>query len=670
MSIQLYINDQLADIGEQKPIYIKQVNDFSDIKTRETNYSLNIKLPKTARNRNIFELAGEKQDNSSAPYRKLNVRYIVDGVEIVGKGQGFLQSADADAYNFNFKDGNINFYDAIKDLTVNDILIERQNDLKHTKTVSAVIESFKENSPYVYAIADYGGEFLAWAETHNGKRKRINIDYLIPSISVEWLFKFIFNRVGFTYSIPEGIIENKYITISDAFKSISDEKNQTPIVKQSGLFRGMRSYNFATGKTHVHFYDGSNTKKIFGEFSTNQESGTFIIKIKSENLTDYSKYKLAIERGHINEEGFFNTDDFSYETYLQIKPDNGRKYIDDKIIIPNELSGDDISRGRRVAYKIALVVDGRDGRRPNYPAREQNFEGWVSSPAINWDLEVAFIPRQEIVFSSLFSNLKVVDFLKAIMTLYGLTPFVDQQTLNTNEVIFRTMKERINDAPVIDWSDKKFRLIHTDFKFSNLGQENNFRYKYTEEDADYYDGKYLIPHEGLERNVEIKNLFFAPVEQVKSDISIRHWLYKFPLWEKEIKEIPPKNEDEKPTFEISYKEKKGRFFIFRAEHSRSESIGLVSKATKTTAVTTGFKIASFSELSFDYLLNEYYGYFKKLTNKMKVLKIQIQLNPLEVRDLDLYSRVYIRALGSEFIINKIKYQARGLSEVELIKISK
>jgi len=65
------------------------------------------------------------------------------------------------------------------------------SEINHEKNLTTVIDSFT-NENYRYIINDYGGK------THLPSDK-INVDYLVPSVRVKYLWDKIFSTFGFNY---------------------------------------------------------------------------------------------------------------------------------------------------------------------------------------------------------------------------------------------------------------------------------------------------------------------------------------------------------------------------------------------------------------------------------------------------------------------------------------
>ena len=76
MQVEIYINEVKLDTSAVTEIAeTRQVNDFFDIKDRQTSYTNSFKIPKTPRNVSILNGLGMTANTSLTPYRvqKINI---------------------------------------------------------------------------------------------------------------------------------------------------------------------------------------------------------------------------------------------------------------------------------------------------------------------------------------------------------------------------------------------------------------------------------------------------------------------------------------------------------------------------------------------------------------------------------------------------------------------
>jgi hypothetical protein len=118
-TIQLFLNDQLADVSEDSPIALTfQINDLSEVKNQQGNTSNQFKLPLTQNNRVILGYADDIgiTDTLSAPqipYTQLSARVIQNGIEILPNAIAEVNEIDDDTASITILSGNVDFFDAL-----------------------------------------------------------------------------------------------------------------------------------------------------------------------------------------------------------------------------------------------------------------------------------------------------------------------------------------------------------------------------------------------------------------------------------------------------------------------------------------------------------------------------------------------------------------------------
>jgi hypothetical protein len=69
------------------------------------------------------------------------------------------------------------------------------------KDVATVVNTFTATTlPYKYILADYNGQATYTSTSGGTSATTINVDYLVPSVKVSYLWDNLFSTYGFTYS--------------------------------------------------------------------------------------------------------------------------------------------------------------------------------------------------------------------------------------------------------------------------------------------------------------------------------------------------------------------------------------------------------------------------------------------------------------------------------------
>ncbi|QQM25273.1 hypothetical protein [Elizabethkingia sp. M8] len=192
MITQIWVNGQEVDVYSNTDIkFTYQVNDIAEVKDRQANYTNSFNLPRTANNIRIFEGLGEPSDSSTIPYNKISCQLALDGFDLITKGWLNITETTDNEYKIHVYSGLINFFKEIESKNLSDLGLE----IAHNKTVQSVKDSV-DNDKYRYIWADYNGRLT----TQVGSTT-LNIDQLVPSVRVKYLFEKIHSVHNF---IPQG----------------------------------------------------------------------------------------------------------------------------------------------------------------------------------------------------------------------------------------------------------------------------------------------------------------------------------------------------------------------------------------------------------------------------------------------------------------------------------
>lgn len=190
--MRLYIGGYEIELSDKTKIaQTKQANDLTSLNTRQANYTNRFKVPLTDNNVKAFRYLGVIGNNSNVPYQR-NETYLYDknGLCFVYNGYSIIKSTNKDYYDINVIDGNVDLYKQIENKKLSDLDL---SEITHAKNLTNVVNSFTAGLDYKYILADYNGKALY-------DTNKINIDYLVPSVRVKYLWDKIFDTYGFTYS--------------------------------------------------------------------------------------------------------------------------------------------------------------------------------------------------------------------------------------------------------------------------------------------------------------------------------------------------------------------------------------------------------------------------------------------------------------------------------------
>ncbi len=165
--LQLYINNQLADLSDDSPIALTfQINNLADVQNQQGNTSNQFKLPLTQRNRQLLGFPDDIAFTTILPYRQYQAKLIQDGLEIIPYGVAELNNIEQDMANITVLSGNVDFFDAIdgKIYDMGDTTSQWSNYGKelvwkpydHLWNIDNVVQSQTKTDGWIWPVVDYG----------------------------------------------------------------------------------------------------------------------------------------------------------------------------------------------------------------------------------------------------------------------------------------------------------------------------------------------------------------------------------------------------------------------------------------------------------------------------------------------------------------------------------
>ena len=606
-----------------------QVNDISTLNNRQTNFTATFSIPRTAKNVKAFSMLGIVGTNSNIPYQRNECYYYSESGEcLVYKGWAVINTTDKD-FRFNIYDGNIDLYKAIENATLNQLPL---TEINHVKTLSNVIDSFNGLTTYKYILADYNGK-----STYD--TDKINIDYLVPSVPVSYLWNKIFDFYGFTYSgsvFNTFAFENLYMTfpkgVGSTIPDVEKFNSTDVLMPRDSLFNSRsRYFNFDTFTIEPEL-------SIFADrHITFLESGLYRLEITGDLkvnanvsfISDVIKINLAY-----NQQANVNSQSISAYQSLDGFLTNQTETIN----INTLLNVDALNT-------LCLFI------------RTNTFE--VDSVVNSLTVKISKVESQSIDFSGAFIDFKTKDFLNEVLTRFGLTPFKDKYS---NNYKFLTLNELLQTNDVVDWSASKNKFIsktNERYAYGSYAQKNDLNYKYNDAEGDYYNGSLLIENVNLPDNkVVINSRIYAPEKNKTFELPKETNVYK--LWDKEVKDDGT----------VTYKSLDKRFYFMRADNyifPSSVTIGSETLIDETTIGQAPFE--SFFKLPFSDIVQDYYTPIFQILNKAVLVDAEIYLTEKDIVDIDFSKLYWIEELNSYFILNKISnFQGKGSTKCELIKV--
>lgn len=635
---ELYLNDQLCDLNKSEPIqYNFQVNTIGDIESRQASFTNTISLPKTPRNIQIMKGLGLVGDTSRMPYQKIKADLFEFSVPIMTNGWAVISNTDS-AYNLNIYTGIIDLFKAIENKTIGSDL--DLSEVSHNKDLNTVGESV-DNPLFKYIIADYNGK----VHLKKDNITYINIDYLVPSISCQYLIDKIQETFGFEF---EGNVfqSDEYLNWWMSYPKPAievveeDEAIEVEEVANASIRSKYVSYSFSIfdiAFDEVNAFTGSwiDTKKYVIE-----KNGTYKLECNGYGMATYT-YKDPIQ---------FEPKRRNLLMYVNVYV-NGQR-TENEFVLNRELQSLNIQlrAGDVVELKYIKVISLTNGWK---------FDNFLMNDVT---FEINQISSGFIQFGDALIEFDIKDFFKEFLWLFGLTPI----PLKNNKVKFLTIQDIIN-SEVVDWSNKFNGRTNEQYIYGNYAQKNHFKHKYNVDNSNYNDGYIQVYNENLEDAKDVIQSKVYTIENYTGTIYVNAD-YKFnsnvyPIWSKDI------DEDADGESVITYNQLSNRYYFIRSFVS-TIPINLGSENLQVYGTYPSYNESSYFNLKYAEVVENVYYSLNALINNSRIHSIRLKnLSPVEVSNLRFDVLYYFEQEQQYYILNKLTYQADRTENVgEFIRI--
>ncbi|MES2484550.1 MAG: hypothetical protein V4581_01180 [Bacteroidota bacterium] len=638
MSLLLYINGHLADLEPGQVIaQTRQVNDLNSLDNRQASYTNKFSLPKTATNIKLLDYLTVTGNSSNVPYQKNTCSlYSHTGECFVYNGWAVITDG-GDSYDCVVYDGIIDLYKAIENKTLASLNLGE--DLDHNKNMANVTASWNDanNYNYKYILADYNGR-LRLPLTNI-----INIDYLIPSVKVSYLWHKIFTAHGFEYSgsiFQMQDFQNLYITFPKGFTT--DDLNVTKFESEDYSFTF--SNEAYSNKNYYARFTTATINTLPSFLNTHlkvQETGTYRLEVSGSITTNGRKSRVYLAK---NAQGLTAGNTLMFRQ-LATQLASGDEFNASSIFTLNENDS------------IAVVIRADAGQWPGYS---------LNASESSLSVKLVRVDGNQVNFNEAFASLSIRDFLNEVVYRFGLTLHKDKYS---NKYIFLTMQEQLQTTAIEDWSSKFVKKASENYLPGNYAQRNWFRYQYNTKEDTYNDAFIEVQNSNLpETRDTLKSKIYSPE---KEPSRFRNALYSniYKFWEKE----PGEDTDEEGnTIQvINYKPLDNRFYFLKSiPQNFSPLLTLTSLNLGGTVVSvTSAPFESYWKLPFQDILQEYYGNIMQILDKPLVLTADFWLTDADLAAFDFKKLYYVEQLSSYFIMNKISnYVPNKITRCELVRV--
>jgi len=676
--LQLYLNDQLADLSDNQPIALTfQVNNLADVKNQQGNTSNQFKLPLTQRNRQILGFPDDIAICTNLPHQKYQAKLVQDGLEIIPYGIAELNGIELDMANITILSGNVDFFDAIDgklydmgdstSITSNygQTLLWKQYD--HVWNVDNVADSQLRTEGWIWPVVDYG------AIDTVDFTKPIDVHYQRPGFFIKTAIEIMLQSSG--YKGAGSLLADPLYPLMICQFSNGSFEHGTNYQNQQDIFGCTVSLAQDLNVQHPDT-SGNVGTIIFPSVQSNPsgyyDAGTGIFTaLQPLNISIKLTIPSFYLHGHFDNSYGSNVDIYAIYT----DPVNGDTPLPGDVnfyLLNNPTFKKDpgpVVFGSSVTEKTTLTVETELPQ--NGKVRiVYEFKGFTKSAfSIQKDAVLTITTTnkkvlygQTIQCERIFPDISQKELLKDTLQRFGIIC----QTDNASKTIsFNSLRDIVNNIPVAkDWSGKVLdQGKQVAYQLGSYAQINYMQYQ----DDDNIPKKFgwsqiTIADQTLPAGAELFTSPFAPtlnrpftggtISQIKTiddnsdtkDFSIN----VSPRILIDHKTTLPKD---KP---VTFTDGNG--------HTR-----IVNDVISTPYFYRGNN--SEPNLMFDNLRKKYYPELEKILTQTKKVVRYILLTPRDILELDLLIPVYIAQDSAYYYINKIDAWRKGQpTKVELVKL--
>lgn len=609
MKDELYIDGQKVDMNKSGVNLTYRSNLLADLSKIVGNYSQTIKLPKTANNMRIIGASVLLSSDSYLPYIYHSGRLVRDGIVIVDKANVVLLSVG----------DNIEV-----SLTWGDSEVLRQFVSSEAKLADLDWNpSLEENAIVCKSTIDGVKDvpYIGWGVTINDDTP---FAFYHPSIPMSRIITKIHDKYGIQVNVPNNRLSLTVPLTSQNVSPYNWDKSQ--------IYEGLNAHMMSDNSYNVYFTMSEvfKTKRILITApNSNYESSTIRALYKPCKVNVRYSIELRVSPMYGETPEDFTSSDSTYILLgKEVKPSFSYNETGNLIA----LSEGDLN-------EVDLSLEGVEFLRFwSQFTLNQEFTK-INSYYIEITPIIEELRQGDTYFFDVnMPDVKLTDIIKTYMRMLGCYAKADGADITLES--FSSVYDR--KASAVDWSDKLLKTGVTPenmtFVVDDTAQVNNFKYKEDDKTVGNYDSYITIDSKTLEASRDAFTSAFAATDEVDTPSALSH--ATIPVYYYEEKDNGEK--------EFKYKDVKPRILSLRSQ-------GAVWKGT-------------FYGLDWATLINRYYDSYKRMITNAKIISETIRLTHIELKNLDMYTPIYLRQYGAYFAVLEIKTKDNNNNEVKLLKL--
>lgn len=499
--MRLKVADDFLDGDNSIIAQTYAVNEIGSIETRQGGFSNNFTIPLTSKNKAILGFPEDINSASRNPYTKVDATMFDKGVPVA---DGYLkyQVVNDTTLQASFFSDNVNWYNLIKDKTLNDLDLSAFDHLwRHFE----IIQSFDLDKGYVYPLIDYG-EFSANAPNMSDQII-VNVEQMFPGMFVSTLLEQIYLDAGWKADGPvlDHPLYKKMIVPWSGGKDLSHSLQWQEDFTVEHTMTGA-DQPFTDGLTVITFDGGITDIYTGGGDSRNFYDISFTIRAN----INAGAMQVILR-------------DVVAGVNLQTKDFENWAGDEDKKGVFEDVNMSDFGA---VAQNLAIAV---------LALTATETGNVVATSDVKLVPGLKCFDNNELQMANLQPPMKQGDFLNYIAFIFGAVLQSNTMSKTVTWSFFRDIPVNLNNS--LDWSDKldvsKTREIDFTELLNNYGQISIMTYKEDTESDDLEDyetlnkkrfgeGQFLLNNEHLDG---IKTFYTAPFTPLFNKFSFANTLY-------------------------------------------------------------------------------------------------------------------------------------------------
>lgn len=498
----------------------------------------------------------------------------------------------------------------------------------------------------MYNLADYNGKAIYGNQV-------INTDYLVPSAKVSYIWDKIFNYSNFTYGgdiFQSEDFQNFWLSYP---KPVGSEIQEIVLIN-SQTYTMPLTYTQAVGVgSGVEYVTFSESNLLRQPFSNQYAQAVAQADGNARNIDTAGSGQFQFKlKGSLT-----NTSNPSMTFDIAIGKTVQGQMPTYEIIISGA------TNATQIDLTHSFTVNDNELISLHLMKNGLPLAGQFQFIAFYGNLKIDFtkVVGDVVDFEQALVEFSIKDFVSEILQRFNLTMFKDKYT---NHIEFLTLAQWIQTDSIVDWSEKFVSHQTTTYTYDNYAQRNVFKYRYDDQNASHHDGIIKIDNVNLkDENVVINSAIYSP-NKIKGYLAGKV-VNVYPFWNKEVKE--GSNEGEQT---ITYKPLDNRYYFMRSElYDLQSGTTVGSEVFNQSQQVYLAKFEDYSRLPFQNIIDNYYKSFESIINKAKIVTAEIFLTETDIVNFDFQKLVYIKQLGSYFLVNKIQsFIPNKLTKVEFIKL--